>query len=290
MSGTPTPESFSQLFHQLNLSSYSPWSNYPNFYYWAKDYVRVRQVEYHGRPTNNYDNGIKDKILSDFSKYRVIVTQAEAGFVHTELDEQFLGVKMSSYTHMLFDLMLKKSYIVKGEAGTVVDADSEASLQQKCHQICSGTLKLNNNESVIFDRSKVYAIRDHARENGIYKFVVFYKYVQEGKMLREEFRERIVDDPIEFQRHDEGIFVKQVVSGREGLTLNTADWTYMFNIDFGWLSYDQAKDRINGLHKENEPHLVWVFGDTGMELSIHKKVMSKKKYNSRDFRKFRQER
>jgi len=282
LSGTPTPESFSQLYHQLSLSSRSPWNSFPNFYAWAKEYVRIRQVEYQGRPTNNYDNGIKEKILGDFEKYRVIIGQEEAGFRFVEIEEEFLDVKMSSYTHMLFELMLKLNYIVKGTEGTVVSSESEASLQQKCHQICSGTLKLNDNESVIFDRTKAYAIADHAYDRHIYKFIVFYKYVQEGKMLREVFP-NVIDDSVEFQEAREGVFLKQVVSGREGITLNTADWIYMFNIDFGWLSYDQAKNRVNGLHKTEQPHLVWVFGDTGLERAILKKVMGKKKFNSKDF-------
>src|SRR5690606_28300377 len=40
MSGTPTPESPSQIFHQLWVSYYSPFSVHTNFYAWAKEYVK----------------------------------------------------------------------------------------------------------------------------------------------------------------------------------------------------------------------------------------------------------
>ncbi len=38
LSGTLTPESYSQLFHQLWISSYSPWQQYQTFYKWHKAY------------------------------------------------------------------------------------------------------------------------------------------------------------------------------------------------------------------------------------------------------------
>ena len=40
MSGTPTPESFSQIFHQYAISNYTPFIE-KSFYKWAKNYVNV---------------------------------------------------------------------------------------------------------------------------------------------------------------------------------------------------------------------------------------------------------
>ena len=36
LSGTPCPESWSQIFHQLNVSKHSPFKEYTTFYKWAK--------------------------------------------------------------------------------------------------------------------------------------------------------------------------------------------------------------------------------------------------------------
>ena len=38
LSGTPHPESNSQIFHQFWLSSYSPFKDYKNFYAWHKNF------------------------------------------------------------------------------------------------------------------------------------------------------------------------------------------------------------------------------------------------------------
>ena len=47
LSGTPTPESYSQIFHQLFVSSFSPFKEYKNFYQWANaGYVNIRKSIY----------------------------------------------------------------------------------------------------------------------------------------------------------------------------------------------------------------------------------------------------
>ena len=43
MSGTPTPESFSQMYHQVYGIPRNPFAKYANFYKFAADYVDVRQ-------------------------------------------------------------------------------------------------------------------------------------------------------------------------------------------------------------------------------------------------------
>ena len=42
LSGTPTPESYSQYYHIFWLSNHSPFIDYPNFYKWANEYVNIK--------------------------------------------------------------------------------------------------------------------------------------------------------------------------------------------------------------------------------------------------------
>jgi hypothetical protein len=41
LSGTPTPESYSQYYHLFWLSNNSPFKEYTNFYKWANEYVNI---------------------------------------------------------------------------------------------------------------------------------------------------------------------------------------------------------------------------------------------------------
>src|SRR5690606_3042680 len=80
LSGSPSPESFSQLYHPLWVSDYSPWSRYRNFYAWAKDYVSVYTKDIAGRPKKFYDRADKERILRDIEPFMVSFTQEQAGF------------------------------------------------------------------------------------------------------------------------------------------------------------------------------------------------------------------
>ena len=64
LSGTPSPESYSQLFHQFKLTR-RLWHRYSNFYEWAKaGYVDVTQKRVGtGQVINDYQHANKDLIL-----------------------------------------------------------------------------------------------------------------------------------------------------------------------------------------------------------------------------------
>jgi len=53
LSGTPTPESFSQIYHQFWISRFSPFK-YPNFYKFAHDFVNVTQKNLGYGMVNDY--------------------------------------------------------------------------------------------------------------------------------------------------------------------------------------------------------------------------------------------
>jgi superfamily II DNA or RNA helicase len=55
LSGTPTPEGYSQIYHQFWVSSFTPFSKWSNFYKWAKDFVDIYQVDYGYGKTNRYE-------------------------------------------------------------------------------------------------------------------------------------------------------------------------------------------------------------------------------------------
>jgi hypothetical protein len=54
LSGTMTPESFSQIYHQFWVSAYSPFKHYASFYRWADDYVFKFQRKINGFMVNDY--------------------------------------------------------------------------------------------------------------------------------------------------------------------------------------------------------------------------------------------
>ena len=54
LSGTPTPESFSQMYHQVSVMLNHPFSRYVNFYKFSAQYVNVKQRKINSFIINHY--------------------------------------------------------------------------------------------------------------------------------------------------------------------------------------------------------------------------------------------
>jgi len=118
LSGTPTPESYSQIYHQFWLSSYTPFKLYANFYKWAKDYVNVKKKYLGYAEVNDYTDAEQEKIKKTIDKYIITFTQEQAGF-KTEVKETILEVEMLPTTYKIANT-LKKDGIYHGKNRTLL--------------------------------------------------------------------------------------------------------------------------------------------------------------------------
>jgi hypothetical protein len=277
MSGTPHPESWSQVFHQFFISKHSPFQKYKSFYKWAHDFVDIKQKKIGIYHVNDYSRGNKELIDTHVKKYFVTITQEEAGF-SSSVKENFITVKMNPITYEIVkELKIKK--VIEGASGVIL-ADTPVKMMQKLHQIHSGTCKLEDNISVIIDDSKARAIKEKFSGK---KIGIFYKFVQEKKMLMDVFGDLLCDNLEEFDNSDKSICL-QIVSGREGISLRNAEYLVFLNIDFSATSYFQALDRMTTIYRANN-EIFWVFSEGGIEHDIYKTVKKKKNFTLSVFNK-----
>ncbi len=92
----------------------------------------------------------------------------------------------------------------------------------------------------------------------------------------------MTDDVAEFDSDPDKWIALQIVSGREGVNLSAADYLIMYNIDFSFTSYIQAKERMSVKDRE-ENKVYWIFAKGGIEFKIHDAVKGKRKYTSAIF-------
>lgn len=281
LSGTPTPEGWSQIYHQFYISSYSPFKEYKNFYAWAKGFVTVKKKYFFNRQINDYSCADKGKI-DELTKHLFIsYSQADAGFEQL-VQEEVIGVRMMPTTYALVE-KLRKHNIYIGRNGEEILADTAVKLMSKLHQIYSGTVKVEAGGSIVFDNSKVSFIKQHFVGQ---KIAIFYKFVAEGMMILAAYgADRLTSDPQEFNERNDKVFYCQVQSGREGVNLSTADCLIMLNIDFSALSYWQARARMQIKDRTKEAKLYWIFAEGGIEDRIYKAVMDKRDYSLAYFKK-----
>ena len=281
LSGSPSPESYSQMFHQLFISSFSPFTEYPNFYKWANDGYVNKKVKYvFNRQLNDWSDANQDKIWEKIKHLFITYSQKEAGFTE-DVQEEILTVKMKPGTYYLAD-RIRIDRVFFGKNGEEILADTNVKLQQKMHQIFSGTVKDEAGNAVIFDRSKAEFIRDHFKGQ---KIAVYYKFIAEATMLISVFGSKLTTSPEEFNQSDDKVFFSQIQSGREGVNLSTADAIVMMNIDFSHVSYIQVRGRMQTKDRTKAAMLYWIFSEGGIEEKIYERVKNKQDYNNYYFKK-----
>jgi len=277
LSGTPTPESYSQMYHQVYAIPNNPFSQYKNFYAFANDYVTITSRPFfNGIPIKVYTLG-KEDIINMMKPYTLAYTQKEAEF-KVETTETVLEVQMQPRLYELIQ-KLKKDLVLEGEFDEIL-GDTPVKLMIKLHQMFSGTVKFESGKSMILDLSKADFIYD--RFNGK-KIGIFYKFKEELNALKEVYGDTLCTDLDEFNDTDKTIAL-QIVSGREGISLEKAEALVYYNIDFSATSYWQSRDRMTTKTRLLND-IYWIFSKGGIEKRIYQAVTKKKDYTLYHFKK-----
>jgi len=275
LSGTPTPESFSQMYHQIYGIPTNPFGRYKNFYRFCDDYVNVKVRPINGLNIRDYSQGY-ETILKKMQPYTINFSQKNAGF-KVETTEEILYVSMKDETYSLAK-NLKKKLVIEGKT-EVIMGDTPVKLMSKLHQIYSGTVKFESGKSMVLDLSKAKFIKEKFLNK---KIAIFYKFKEELNAIKEVYGETISTELSVFKETDKNIAL-QIVSGREGISLKEADALVYYNIDFSATSYWQSRDRMTT--KERLKNKVyWIFAEGGIENKIYKAVTKKKDYTLKHFK------
>lgn len=276
LSGTPTPENYSQIFHQFWISKHSPFGH-TNFYKWAKEFVNIKQKHLGYGIVNDYTEAKQELIKPILESYFVTFTQKEAGFT-SEVKESIMYCEMKESTYKLID-RLKKDLVIEG-TNEVILADTAVKLMSKCHQLYSGTIKFESGNSFVLDHSKALFIQEKFFK---YKIAIFYKFQAELKALQDCYGTDLTTNLEEFNTTNKNIAL-QIVSGREGISLKEAKYLVYYNMDFSATSYWQSRDRLTTKDRlSNE--IFYIFTKGGIEDQIFKAVKNKKNFTTSYFTK-----
>jgi hypothetical protein len=299
LSGTPTPESFSQIFHQFwILGDRNPIPAY-NFFSFSNQFVNVTQKEIQLKSdpvtkqrktklVNDYTDCDWEKLKPYIDDLFITVSQADAGFKNP-VKEKFIMVETPPALSALADFVIKREKY-QAKAGWELDCETPVSKQQKLHQIFSGTVKayIPKDEGeepeiryVMLSDFKIHPILKLVQQG--MKLAVFYNYIGEGNLLKKHLN--WTNDPMEFNSSTDKVYVGQFISSREGVNVSTADALVMFNVPFSSTSYHQVLERLNVRDREKESVVYWIFGKDGIESKIYERVKEKKTYTVSHFRK-----
>lgn len=281
LSGTPTPESYAQLFHQFWISSFNPYKLFSTFYAWHKEYGIPAKKYVFNREIADYSKVKQERIQSDTAHLFLTYTQEEAGFEGL-VQESILYVPMSDKIKWAINKITKEK-LFRTKDGQVVLADTAVKEMQKIHQICSGSVKTEDGNAILFDDTKANFIKERFKGQ---KIAIFYKYIAEGMQLRFSYKGLVFDDPEAFNKASgPAVFISQIQSGREGINLSTADALVMYNIDFAAVSYWQSRARMQTKDRSEASKVYWIFTTGGIEDRIFNLVQKKKDFTLSHFKK-----
>jgi len=320
LSGTPHPESYSQIFHQFHVSVRSPFSQYSNFYKWFKgmEFVKTTFDLGYGE-VSNYSNNEESiykyygfqlrKIAKDDPLYIQKKTEVEADRARdiaqmhrsnaelmkvidpymVKFTQEQAGFKSEVKEHILSVRMKDITYKIINKLkkdrvvrgnNEVILADTPVKVMSKVHQLSSGTIKFESGNSAVIDSSKAEFIRERFKG---YKIGIFYKFQEELQMLKSVFDNNLCSDLDTFDSSDKNIAL-QIVSGREGISLKNADYLVYLNLDFSSLSYWQSRDRLTTMDRKSND-VFWIFSEGGIEQKIYDSVVKKRNYTTSVFSK-----
>lgn len=281
MSGTPTPESPSQIYHQFWISELSPFaSHFTNFYKWAKEYVMVKKKWVNGWELNDYSIARKDKIDAALKPYMITLSQEQAGFT-SFVEEEIFEVDIDDRLYKLMKMLKKDKVYKMKQSNDVLIADTPVRMQSIFHQLSSGTIKIDNNYRTL-DESKARFIKQNFYGQ---KIAIYYLFIEEGNLLRRYFPKHTEDQQV-FNSCDDYTFIRQMVAGREGINLSTADWLVMYNIGFSATTYWQVRARMQTKDRVKASKIGWIFSKRGIEKEVYKAVVKKKDYTQEYFRQY----
>jgi hypothetical protein len=275
LSGTPTPESYSQMYHQVYGIPNNPFKHHKSFYKFAHEYIQITQKKIGAFNINDYSNG-SDSIIEEMKPYTIAYTQKEAGF-KVETNEEILYVDICNQAKDIIR-NLKRDLVVEGRDETIL-ADTGVKLMSKTHQLYSGTVKFESGNSMVICNNKAEYIRDKFKGQ---KIAIFYKFKEELNAIKQVFEDTICTELEDFNSTDKSIAL-QIVSGREGISLKLAEALVYYNIDFSATSYWQSRDRMTTKDRKFNK-IYWIFAIGGIEKEIYKSVIKKKDYTLRHFK------
>ena len=279
LSGTPSPESYSQLYHQLWCSSFSPF-NHKNFYAWSKEYCEPRQKKVNSMLINDYSFAKEKLIKEQTDKLMITYTQTQAGFVQSKISEDIVSIALDTKLSTLATQIAKNGYY-KFRDGTELICDTAIKKQSAIHQLSSGTIKVGENDRRVLDYGKAFYIKDNYSH---LKVAIFYKFIAELEAIKSVLS-NLTFDPMQFNESNDKIFVSQIQSGSMGVNLSTADVLIFYNVDFSATNYFQSINRLSTKDRVKEPKIIWLVNEQGIERKVLDAVRKKKDYTLNYFKK-----
>lgn len=261
LSGTPIIESACGIFHQMNVSKYTPFP-FGSFYRFFDHYGVPSSQWIRGQPKACYDK-FKPELLQKISEFTVYMSQSMAGIKVMAEDREHY-VELSEDTKKLYNKILDDKI---GFDGKLV-CDTTMKLRTALHMIEGGSVKLNDGEILILDdvNEKISYIK---RVFGDTKDVgIMAHYISDREKLKKHFK------------HAQ---IYSSVGHAEGVDLSHLKYFVIYSSDYSGAKFVQRRERIVNINggRTNAVHHILV--KNAISEQVYKLVSKKRDFNDSTF-------
>lgn len=277
MSGSPSIESASKLFHQLNISPFHTFNKYKNFYHWFNGSAHYKTIKpnlpgygvlgmtkFTGGPRPSTDYSYTVDFSAKFDPIMLRRTLEDSKMSYTNPNVHVRTMPKGPHIAGIYSEMSLHKIVHFGSES--VTANSGASRISKLHQIANGSVLTDLNETILISNEKAKAMSKELSQNT----AIFYKYVADKIILSEFFPE-------------ENLF--QIDASSTGLDLSHYDAMAIYSLTWSGSNYTQVLSRmLNTERKERPDVFIYLTADT-VDEEIFEAVSKKRDYNERFLRK-----
>lgn len=252
LSATPYAQGPQMLYHQLQLSSWSPWKLYSNFYNWFRDFGRPYSIKANGRDINQYDRCKKEEVLICVEHLFLSKTRTELDFEHEPTDEKHY-IELDEATKDVYNTLIDKS-IVELNAGLLV-CDTESKLRYALHMLEGGTAKIGTQYIVLANNEKIDFIKQKFGDSE--NLVIMHNYKAEATKLNAAFKKATI---------------LQATSFAEGVDLHKYKHLVIYSQDFSTARHTQRRARQANKNRKEPIHVHFLLVRKGTSEQVYKTV------------------
>lgn len=270
LSATPHAQGPQLLYHQLKLSSWSPWSKFKDFYSWFKHFaqrdeagqLKMKHINAH-KQVIDYTAIQADEALAQVAHLFVTYTRAQAGFEH-EPEDVLHYIELSEVTRAVYNQLLKHKLLDFTHAETGIDyklvCDTPMKLRTALHMLEGGGLKIDEKAVALGNSEKIDYIKETWGDTE--DIAIMYQYHSDLARLEKAFKHaRLL----------------QAQSYAEGVDLSMYKHLIIYSQNFSTAKHTQRRARQANMNRDEEIKVHFLLVKKAVSEQVYKTVSINKK-------------
>lgn len=258
LSGTPIIESPCSIYHQMNISRYSPF-RHPNFYRFHDEFGR-KSIKYYGGMQIVEYKEYQPKLLDYIKFFTVNMTQEDAGITEKATD-QLHYIELEPATKLFYNDVCRTNIINFGDEQILLDTTLK--LRTALHQIEGGALKVGDDYYDLHYREKVNYILDRFGDSELVG--IMCHFIGEQKVLKSIFK---------------NAKIYSSNAHAEGVDLSHLEHFIIYSSDYSGAKFVQRRERIINMQGSNTTTVHHLLVKGGVSEQVYNAVSNKLDFNN----------